>query len=111
MNWEIRYYNERVWQLILDLPPKLLARYLHLADLMAEFGSNLGMPHTRSMGSGLLELRVKASEGIARVFYCTVVGKTIVILHVFVKKSQATPKKELELARRRMKEVMNNDAR
>jgi phage-related protein len=63
------------------------------------------MPHTRAMGGGLFELRIKAAEGIARVFYCTVVNRRIVILHQFVKKSDKTPPKELEIARRRMKEV------
>lgn len=63
------------------------------------------MPHTRAMGGGLFELRIKAAEGIARVFYCTVIDRRIVILHQFVKKSEKTPPKELEIARRRMKEV------
>jgi phage-related protein len=57
------------------------------------------------MGSGLFELRIKAAEGIARVFYCTLVGKRIVMLHQFTKKSEKTPRKELEIARRRMEEV------
>ncbi len=63
------------------------------------------MPHTRAMGGGLFELRIKAAEGIARVFYCTVVDRRIVVLHQFVKKSDKTPRKELETARRRMKEI------
>ena len=73
---------------------------------MELFGPDLGMPHTRAMGGGLFELRIKAAEGIARVFYCTVVDRRIVILHQFVKKSEKTPPKELEIARRRMKEVI-----
>ena len=72
---------------------------------MELFGPDLGMPHTRAMGGGLFELRIKAAEGIARVFYCTVVDRRIVVLHQFVKKSDKTPPKELEIARRRMKEV------
>jgi phage-related protein len=63
------------------------------------------MPHTRSMGEGLFELRLKAAEGIARIFYCTMVGKKIMILHQFIKKTNKTPPKELAIARRRMKEV------
>ena len=72
---------------------------------MEMYGPNLGMPHTRAMGDGLFELRIKAAEGIARVFYCTIVGQRIVFLHQFVKKSEKTPRKELEMAQRRMKEV------
>lgn len=73
---------------------------------MELFGPDLGMPHTRAMGGGLFELRIKAAKGIARVFYCTVVDRRIVVLHQFVKKSDKTPHKELEIARRRMKEVL-----
>ena len=72
---------------------------------MELFGPDLAMPHTRAMGGGLFELRIKAAEGIARVFYCTVVDRRIVFLHQFVKKADQTPPKELEIARRRMKEV------
>lgn len=63
------------------------------------------MPHTRAMGDGLFELRLKASEGIARVFYCTVVERKIVMLHQFTKKTDKTPLKELAIARKRIKEV------
>ena len=81
-----------------------------LTDLMVEFGSNLGMPHTKAIEGGLFELRIKGREGIARVFYCTKVGKRIVMLHVFVKKTQKTPKQELMLAIQRMKEVLDDES-
>jgi phage-related protein len=74
---------------------------------MELYGPDLGLPHTRAMGEGLFELRLKAAEGIARIFYCTMVGKKIVILHQFIKKTDKTPSKELEIARRRLKEVKN----
>ena len=65
MDWQIRYYNQKVEEEILNLPDSLLARYLRLADLMCEFGANLGMPHTKALNGGLFELRVKGKEGIA----------------------------------------------
>jgi len=71
----------------------------------ASYGPDLGMPHTRAMGKGLFELRLKAEEGIARVFYCTLVGRRVVMLHQFIKKSEKTPPNELKIARNRMKEV------
>jgi len=74
---------------------------------MELYGPDLGMPHTRAMGQGLFELRLKAPGGIARVLYCTIVDQKIVMLHQFVKKTERTPAKELEIARRRMKEVKN----
>ena len=57
------------------------------------------------MGGGLFEIRAKGKEGIGRSFYCTLKEKEIVILHSFIKKSQKTPKRELDLAKKRMKEV------
>ena len=109
MDWEIEYYSEAIEEDILNLPAGLLGRYIHLTKLMKEFGSNLGMPHTKPIDNGLIELRLKSKEGIARIFYCTKVGKRIVMLHVFIKKSQKIPKKELKLAIQRMTEVHEND--
>lgn len=110
MNWNIQYFNETVESDILTLPDGLLARYLRLTDMMLVYGSNLGLPHTKSLSDGLFELRLKSHEGIGRVFYCTKVGKTIIMLHSFVKKSQKIPKNEMAIALQRLKEVNENDA-
>lgn len=103
--YTIEYYSEGVQDEILALPDGLLARYFNLTDRMLVFGANLGEPHTSPMSKGLFELRLKSQEGIARVMYCTLVGKRIVMLHSFVKKTQKTPKQDLNLALDRMKEV------
>jgi len=110
MNWNIVYYSSDVEERILTLPSGLLARYLRLTDMMIEHGSNLGLPHTKALSNGLLELRLKNKEGIGRVFYCTKVGKNIVMLHSFVKKSQKIPKKEMDIAQKRLREVKENDS-
>ena len=107
MNWTITYYSDSVQAEILALPPGFLARYLRYSDRMEVYGADLGMPHTRAMGDSLFELRLKSSEGIARVFYCTVVGKRIVMLHQFIKKTDKTPARELTTAKRKMKEIKN----
>lgn len=109
MKWQIKYYNQKLENEILNLPEGLLARYLHLTDLMLEFGSNLGLPHTKAIDNGLFEVRVKSKEGIARVFYCTKVGKKIIMLHSYIKKSQKIPKKEIKIAKTRMNEVIENE--
>ncbi len=105
MEWEIVYYSADLQLAIFELPTGIVARFIHLTERMQEFGPNLGMPHTRAMGGGLFELRMKASEGIGRVFFCTLVGRRIVMLHTIVKKSAKTPTKELRIARARQKEV------
>ncbi len=108
MKWEITYYNSDLEKEVLRLPDGLLARYIKLTELMETYGADLGMPHTDALGKGLFELRLKSKEGIARVFYCTMVGKKIHMLHCFVKKTQKTPNKEMRLARKRMQEVKDN---
>ena len=105
MRWTVTYYSRVVEEFVQALPDGLLARYLRLTDLILEFGPNLGMPHTRAIGDGLFELRVKGKEGIARVFFCTIIGRRVVMLHGFVKKSEKTPPKELRMARLRLSEV------
>ena len=74
---------------------------------MEVYGPDLGMPHTRAMGDGLFELRLKAAEGIGRVFYLAATGQKIVMLHQFIKKSAKTPVRELDVARKRMKEWLH----
>ena len=105
MDFEITYYNTKVQEQIIELPDTLAARYIVLTRRMLAIGPNLGEPHTKSMGSGLFELRLKGAEGIARVFFCMLIGKRIVMLHSFIKKTDRTPKRELEIAQDRMKEI------
>lgn len=103
--WTIEYYNRRIQDWVCALPIGLRADYARLTNLLMEFGVDLQLPHSRAMGDGLFELRIQSKEGIGRLFYCTLVGKRIVILHGFIKKTQKTPPKELDIAKRRMKKV------
>lgn len=110
MDYAIEYYSEEVQEQIFALPDTIAARYIYLTRRMVAIGSDLGEPHTKSFGDGLCELRLKGSEGIGRVFFCTLVGRRIVMLHAFIKKSQKTPPKEIEIARKRMKEIKHANA-
>ena len=105
MNWQVTFFSPALEKEILDMPAGFVARFVRYAERMEEHGPDLGMPHTRAMSKGLFELRLKSAEGIARVFYCTIVAPRIVMLHQFIKKSEKTPRKELEIAQRRMKEI------
>ena len=64
MEWQIIYYGSKLENEILKFPDGLLAKYLHLSDLLIEFGPNLGLPHTKKIGNRLFELRVKAKKGL-----------------------------------------------
>ena len=107
MNYTIEYFHSRVLAEIENWPDGILEDYTRLVELLMEFGPILRMPHSRAMGDGLFELRPRGREGTGRAFYCFVIGKRVVILHSFIKKSQETPERELRIARKRMKEVQN----
>ena len=108
MAFSIDFYNETVKANVASLPKTLLARFYALSDRMKEYGPNLCEPHTAAMGGGLFEMRLKGAEGIARVFYCAIVERKIVMLHSFVKKSQNTPRQELDVARKRLQEIRHD---
>ena len=105
MPYSVEYFNKRVLAEIEDWPVSVLADYARLVELLMEFGPDLRMPHSRALGGGLFELRPRGREGIGRALYCYLVGERVVVLHAFVKKTQATPERDLKIARRRMKEV------
>jgi phage-related protein len=88
-------------------PVDVLADYARLVELLTEHGPILRLPHSRAFGDGLFELRPRGRSGIGRAFYCFLMGKRVVVLHAFIKKSQQTPDKELNMARKRLKEVMH----
>ena len=90
VNWRISFFSLDLQKEIRDLQAGFVARFLRYAERLEVYGPDLGVPHTRALGRGLFELRLKAVEGIARVFYCTVVERRIVMLHQFIKKSEKT---------------------
>jgi phage-related protein len=108
MNFKILFFATSVQTLIEKWPVGMYASFVRIPEQMAASGPNLGMPYTKAMGEGLFEIRARSSEGIGRACFCCMKGKRIVILHGFVKKTQATPIKELRLAKQRMKEVLSD---
>ncbi len=105
MDYTINYYSDTVQERIMELPDTLAARYIVLTRRMIALGPHIGEPHTKAFDDGLFELRLKGAEGIARVFFCTLAGKRIVMLHSFIKKSERTPTRERKVAETRMKEI------
>ena len=103
--YRIEYFHVRVRTHVESWPAGIQADYARILELLMDFGPRLCMPHSRALGGGLFELRPKGREGIGRAIYCFVDEQRIVVLHAFIKKTQATPAHELKLARNRMKEV------
>lgn len=82
------------------------ARFLRISELIMQLGlENVGEPHVKHLEDKLWEMRLTGRAGISRALYITAVGKRVVVLRAFVKKTQKTPRAEIELALRRAKEV------
>ncbi len=107
MNWTIEFYSSKVKNQTLELPDGIVANLIRTLELIQEFGPNLGRPHTAPLGKGLFEIRAKGREGIARSFFCSVQDRKIIILHTTIKKGMKIPKKDMDLAIKRMKERKN----
>ena len=105
MKWTVTFYNERVKKQTLAFPKGILANLLHILDMVEENGPNLGKPYTAPMSKGLFEIRARGKEGIGRSLFCTIKEQEVVILHSFIKKTQRTPQKELDLAKKRMRSL------
>jgi phage-related protein len=105
MAFAIEYFHERVLAEVESWPVDVLADYARLIEHLAEHGPSLRLPHSRAFGDGLFELRPRGRSGIGRAFYCFMLGRRVVVLHAFIKKSQETPDRELRLARKRLKEL------
>ena len=107
MPYQIEYFHPKVQAEIESWPVDVLADYARIVELLAEYGPSLRLPHSRAMGEGLFELRPRGSSGIGRAFYCFLLGRRVVVVHAFTKKTQQTPDKELKLARKRTKEIVH----
>jgi len=106
MRWTVETLDDRVDAEIEALPPALQARLIRLMEMVESVGlDRLREPHVKHIEGKMWELRAKASEGIARGLYVTLTGRRVVILHVFMKKTQKTPSAALRIARERMKSV------
>ncbi len=88
------------------LPKGLRAKFLHIAEMLEEFGPfQVREPYLKPLGDKLFEIRMKSEEGIARAIYTPASGQRLVVLHAFLKKTAKTPPSALRTAWKRAKEV------
>ena len=88
----VEFANEAIKDEFLELPTGLRQRDYKIFELLEARGNTLGEPYTKSLKDGLLEIRIKSDEGIARSIYCYEIGKRIIILLTFVKKRKRRQK-------------------
>ncbi len=109
--YKILYYTENdrspVVEFMLKLPSKDRAKILREIDLLEKHGFALGMPSIKKMKGtdNLWELRIKHSSNNYRVFYFQHISDTFTLLHAIHKKSQKTPKRDINTALSRIKKT------
>jgi len=103
--WSVEYLPAAVDERA-ELPADMRARLARMTDVIVEHGlDNLPRDWVKPLGDKLWELRINGRDGIARAIYVTATGRRVVIVRIFVKKTQKTPQRELELSRQRAKEI------
>lgn len=106
MPWTVETLNAVVDAELDELPADIRARFSYISMLIEEFGlERVREPHVKHLRGSLWEMRMKGRAGISRAIYITAAGERVIVVRVFVKKSQKTPDRELNLALRRAKEI------
>lgn len=113
MKFEIELYEynnkEPVKDFILEQDIKMQAKIFHNLELLELEGNFLREPYSKHLEDGIFELRTQVSNNITRILFFFVVGQKIILTNGFVKKTQKTPAKEIELAKKRRNEYLNRD--
>jgi phage-related protein len=105
--WVVRY-DERLEEWFETIPADIKAKVLRIIEMLVMVGPHhVREPYVKHVEGQrkLFEIRAKGKDGIARVFYCTISGQKIILLHGFMKKTAETPKREIDIAVKRMQEV------
>ena len=103
--FDLEFYElpsgEKPVETFLDsLDKKMRAKAVHGLAILEEFGNTLREPHSKPVGDGLFELRIKFASDISRIFYFFVVDNKIILTNGFIKQTMKTPKSELDLAKK-----------
>jgi phage-related protein len=106
MAWSVEFLDEKVREALDDFPLDIRASFQRIVELIQSHGlERVREPYVKHLEGPLWEMRMKGKSGIARAIYVTAIGKRIVILHVFTKKTQKTPRREIIAALKRAKEI------
>ena len=106
MVWTVETLGDVVDAELEALPADMRVRFSYISRLIEEFGlDRVREPHIKHLQGPLWEMRMKGKDGISRAIYVTATGQRVVVVRVFVKKTQKIPKREIDLALKRAKEV------
>jgi phage-related protein len=106
MNWTVVYLNEIARAEVEGLPADLRAKFRRIVELIESKGlEQVREPYIKHLDEKLWEMRVIGRDNIARIIYVAASGRRVVLLHAFIKKTDKTPRRALEIARARAKEI------
>lgn len=106
MPWVVELLDSRVREELEILPPDMRARFRHIAGLIQVHGiERIREPYVKHLEGPLWEMRLTGRDGISRAIYITASGRRVVVVRIFVKRTQKTPRREIDLALKRAKEV------
>ncbi len=107
MEWTVGFLNEEVRAELEALPQSLIASFLRISELIEVKGlQEVREPYVKHLEGPLWEMRLRGQDGIARAAYVTVRERRVIVVRVFVKKTQKTPRREVALALKRAKEII-----
>jgi phage-related protein len=106
MAWSFAFVNAQAQAELDGMPADVRASFERIVRLVQAFGlERVHEPYIKHLEGAVWEMRLRGRDGIARALYVTASGQRVMILRVFVKKTQKTPRREIELARRRAQEI------
>lgn len=106
MSWIVEFLADDVEAELLALPRDMQARFLRIVNLIESKGlQQVHEPYVKHLQGKLWEMRMTGRDGISRALYVAASGKRVVVVRVFVKKTQKTPTREIRLALERAKDV------
>jgi phage-related protein len=104
--WSVEFLNAEVLAELDAQPVEIRAKFEHIVKLIEANGlERVREPYIKHLEGKLWEMRMAGRNQIARAIYLTAIGRRIVVVRVFTKKSQKTPRREIEIALERMKEA------
>jgi phage-related protein len=106
MKWHVEFLDDAVMATLSAFPQDIRASFERIVTMIASHGiDRMREPYVRHLEGRVWEMRMKGRDGIARAAYVTATGRRVVIVHVFAKKTQKTPRREIDTALRRAREV------
>ena len=112
-NFTVIFYKtentEPIKEFLDSLNDKMAAKILSMLKILEDKGNALRKPKSESINDGIFELRCKVGSDISRIMYFFYYGKKIVITNGFIKKTQKTPIKEIQLAKKRRAEYISRE--